>query len=60
MHLVLDFRMDIVVKRMKAIQNELRTVGTDMDKIKQLMQEYKDTQLLRDVLARKLGSDVIV
>ena len=60
MHLVLDFRMDIVVKRMKGIQDELRAAGTDMDKIKQLMQEYKDTQLLRDVLARKLGSDVIV
>ena len=30
-----------------------------MDHVMKLMQEYKDTQELRDALAKKLGSDVM-
>lgn len=59
-HLVLDFRMDIMERRLKDIQMKLRHVGNDMEKIRALMQEYKDTQTLRDAVARKLGSDVVV
>lgn len=59
-HLVLDFRMTIIKQRLKDIQMRLRQAGSDMERITQLMKEYKDTQLLRDMLARKLGSDVIV
>lgn len=59
-HLVLDFRMTIIKQRLKDIQMQLRQAGSDMERITQLMKEYKDTQLLRDMLARKLGSDVIV
>ena len=59
-HLILDFRMSIIKQRLKDIQMQLRQAGSDMERIPQLMQEYKDTQLLRDMMARKLGSDVIV
>lgn len=59
-HLVLDFRMDIIAQRLKDIQMQLRQAGNDMERIKQLMQEHKDTQQLRDMLARKLGSDIMV
>jgi hypothetical protein len=31
-----------------------------MNRVMQLMQEFKDMQQLRDMLARKLGSDVVV
>lgn len=58
-HLILDFRMDIVKRRLKDIQMQLRQAGSDMERITQLMQEHKETQLLRDTLARKLGNDVI-
>jgi len=58
-HLVLDFRMDIVKQRMKDIQQRLRQVGNDMEKIMQLMKEQKETQELRDALAKKIGSDLI-
>lgn len=58
-HLVLDFRMDIIKKRLKDIQMQLRQAGNDMERIKQLMQEHKETQQLRDMMARKLGSDII-
>lgn len=58
-HLVLDLRMDITQNRLKDLQRQLREAGSDMDKVKQLMQEYKDTQQLRDILARRIGSDII-
>ncbi len=59
-HLVLDFRMDIVKRRLKDIQAQLRQAGGDMETVKTLMQDYKETQQLRDVLARQIGSDIIV
>lgn len=58
-HLVLDFRMDIVKQRMKDIQLRLREAGNDMEKVMQLMKEQKETQQLRDLLARRIGNDLI-
>ena len=58
-HLVLDLRMNIVRRHLADIQAQMRAAGSDMDRIKQLMQEYKDAQLLRDALARRIGSDII-
>ena len=60
LHLVLDFRMDIVEKRLKEIRTQLSQVGNDMDRVKELMEELKETQELRNALAKKLGNDVIV
>ncbi len=59
-HLVLDFRLSIVKKRLKDIQAQLKQSGGDMETIKALMQDYKETQQLRDILARQIGSDLIV
>jgi DNA primase len=58
-HLVMDLRMDIVGQRLKEIQMAMRQATGDMERIMQLMEEYKDTQQLRDLLARRLGSDVV-
>ena len=60
MHLVLDFRMDIVKQRLKDIQAQLKQAGNDMEAIRSLMHDYKETQQLRDILARQIGSDIIV
>ena len=60
LHLVLDLRMDIVEKRLKEIRTQLSQVGNDMDRVKELMEELKETQELRNALAKKLGNDVIV
>ena len=60
LHLVLDLRLDIVEKRLKEIQAQLKQAGSDMARIKTLLEEYKDTQQLRDALARKLGNDIVV
>ncbi len=59
-HLLLDFRMKIVENRLKDIQLQLRRVGSDMQRIRDLLQEQKDVQQLRDALAKQLGNDVIV
>jgi len=60
LHLVMDYRLDIVEQRLKTIQQQLRQAGQDMDRIMQLMKEYKETQELRDVIAQKLGSDLVI
>ncbi len=59
-HLILDFRMAIVKQHLADIQQQLRQAGNDMDRIRRLMQEHKDTQLLRDALARQLGKDIMM
>ncbi len=58
-HLVLDLRMDIIESRMKEIQQQLKSVGKDMARMKELLEEYRDTQQIRDALAKQLGNDVI-
>ena len=58
-HLVMDLRMDLVSQRLKQIQLAMRQASNDMNHVMKLMQEYKDTQELRDALAKKLGSDVM-
>ena len=59
-HLILDFRMDIINQHLKDVQRQLKEAGSDMGRIKELMEEYKQTQELRNALARQRGSDVIV
>ncbi len=59
-HLILDFRMDIVNQHMKEVQRQLKDAGSDMELVRELMEEYKQTQELRNALARQRGSDVIV
>ena len=61
-HLILDFRMDIVNQHMKDIQRQLKEMGAHVEheKLKELMDEYRQTQELRNALAKQRGSDVIV
>ena len=58
-HLVMDFRMELINQRLKEIQVALRQNPTDPEQVTALLQEFKDTQQLRDTLARRLGSDVM-
>jgi DNA primase len=60
LHLVMDFRLDLVEERLKAIQLQLRQVGNDTEQMMKLLKEHKDTKELRDMLAKRLGSDLIV
>jgi DNA primase len=59
-HLILDFRMDVVNQHLKDIQLQLKSMGLDMEMVKRLMDDYKQTQELRNALARQRGTDVMV
>ena len=59
LHLVLDLRMDIVEKHLKEIQTALKTVGSDKEQMMKLLEDFRDTQQLRDALAKQLGNDII-
>ena len=59
LHLVMDLRMTLVSQRLKEIQLAMRQSANDMNHVMTLMQEYKETQELRDMLAKKLGNDVM-
>ena len=58
-HLVMDLRMELISQRLKDIQLAMRQASTDMERVMKLMAEYKETQELRDLLAKKLGNDVM-
>ena len=47
---------------MKDVQRQLKEMGAnyEQEKVKELMEEYKQTQELRNALAKQRGSDVIV
>ena len=59
-HLILDFRMDIVSQHLKELQRKMKEIGSDMSQLKEIMDDYKQTQELRNALARQRGSDIIV
>jgi DNA primase len=59
-HLILDFRMDIVSNHLKELQRKMKEIGSDMTQLKNILDDYKQTQELRNALARQRGSDVIV
>ncbi len=58
-HLVLDYRMNVVEQQLKQLQLQLREAVADMEKVKVLMTQLKQTQELRNALAKQLGNDVI-
>ena len=60
LHLVMDFRLDIVENRLKEIQRQLQQVGSDVNKMMQLLKEHKETKEIRDELAKRLGTDLVV
>ena len=59
-HLILDFRLDIISQHLKNLQKQMKEVGSDMSRVRELMEDYKQTQELRNELARQRGSDVLV
>ena len=59
-HLVLDFRMDYVEHRLKVLQREISLAHDDMGRMMELMSQYKDMQVIRNNMARKLGSSIVV
>ena len=59
-HLILDFRMDYMERRLKELQREISLAAGDTGKMMELMDEYKDMQVIRNAIAKELGSDIIM
>jgi DNA primase len=59
-HLVMDYRLGIVNQKMKDINRQLKEQARDMERVRELMDEYKQVTELRNILARQLGAGVIV
>ena len=59
-HLLNDFRMEYIEKHLKELQVQISQAASDMNKLSELMTEYRNWQDLRNKLARLLGSNIIV
>ena len=59
-HLILDFRMDYVEQHLKELQKEISLAVDDTEKLMKLMAEYKDTQEIRNAIAKELGNDIVI
>lgn len=59
MHLILDYRMDYVEHHLKELQTNLLQ-EKDLEKTMNMMKEIKELQDMRNILARKLGTDIVV
>ena len=58
-HLILDFRMDYVEQHLKELQREINLAMGDTAKMMKLMAEYKDMQVIRNEIAKELGSYIV-
>lgn len=59
MHLILDFRMDYVEHHLKELQVRL-SQEKNIEKMMEVMGEIKKMQNMRNILAKKLGNDIVV
>ncbi|MBR4237830.1 MAG: DNA primase [Prevotella sp.] len=60
MHLVLDFRMDYLDKRLKEIRKEIANAQNNADRTRELMTEFMEKSQMRNALATKIGSNIIL
>ena len=61
-HLVMDFRLDYIEHQLKGLQDRLKkalAIGISTEEMKQMMEEIKNWQTVRNAVARKLGSDIV-
>ena len=59
-HLILDFRLNYVDTHMKDLQRQIILAAGDAERMMKLMKEYKELQEVRNQMAKKLGSNIIV
>ena len=58
-HMLLDFRMDYVESHMRELQTEISRIKGDVTRLKAVMEEYRDMQVLRNALAKQLGNSIV-
>lgn len=58
-HLLLDFRKEIIVAKLKQLQTDIALASNDPQRQLQLMQEYNETQKIRNAIAKKTGNSIM-
>ena len=59
-NLVMTFRFNIVSARVKELERQMRSPDTSIEQQIQLLKEHKETKEIRDMLANRLGRELIV
>lgn len=59
-HLLNDFRMDYLDKRLRQLQTDITAAVNDAGRMRELMEEYKNVHKLRGQLAKVLGKNIVV
>ena len=60
LHQVKDYRLNILKQKLKAIEQQMQQVNGDKELTMKLLKDHKETKELRDMLAKQLGSDLMV
>ena len=58
-HLIMDYRMDIIENKLKEYRNEIMASQNDPEKLKEALARYNDAQIIRNNLAKRLGSNIL-
>ena len=58
-HLIMDYRMDIIENRIKEYRDEIMASQNDPERLKEAMAKYSDAQTIRNNLAKLLGSNIL-
>jgi DNA primase len=59
-NLVMTFRFNIVSARMRELERQMRAPDTTIEQQMQILKEHKETKEIRDMLANRLGRELIV
>lgn len=57
-HLVLDYKLNRVEKRLKTLRKQLGEVQTDTGKMMEVIKEIREEEELRNAIAKKLGNNI--
>ena len=60
LHLLLDFRLDYLERRLKELQQDITQAVNEPERMMMLMKEFQEAQKLRNDCARQLGSNIVI
>ncbi len=58
-HLLMDFRMAYVEQQLKDLMQQIASSSNEPQRMQQLLAKYKEIQQIRNVLAKRLGSNIV-
>lgn len=59
-HMILDFRRDYVEQQLKDIKRKITLAADEPDKMMKLMSDFNELLAVRNLIAKELGSEIII